>query len=295
MQTNTGVHIFEENRPILMGLAYRILGSRADAEDAVQDTFLKWQKAEKSRIENPVSWLTTVCTRRCIDLLRSAHKTRVDYVGPWLPEPLQTPVGDDPEQRLFLASSLGTAFLLMLERLTPKERAAYLLHEIFEASYPEIAQTLDIKEATCRKLVSRARSNIKQTKVRNVTPIDQQEKLLAAFEVAIANDDTTQLASLLSDDIKLFADGGGKVPAIHYILHGQADVLNFIEKGLGQWWRDHQWVGTDINGSRGIILKENDTTAASVSFAYDDAGKATDIFIMRNPDKLGHMEIAEIA
>lgn len=126
--------IFEKTRPMLLALAYRILGSRADAEDAVQDTFLKWQKADRDRIEHPASWLTTICTCRCIDLLRSAHRTRVDYVGSWLPEPVRTPVDERPEERLSLSSSLATAFLLLLERLTPKERAAYLLHEIFDVS-----------------------------------------------------------------------------------------------------------------------------------------------------------------
>ncbi|WP_425450384.1 sigma-70 family RNA polymerase sigma factor [Virgifigura deserti] len=142
--------VFEETRPRLLGLAYRILGSRADTEDAVQDTFLKWRKADRDKIETPAAWLTTICTRRCLDLLRSAHKSRVDYVGAWLPEPIHTPIDDGTENTLSLASSLTTAFLLMLERLTPKEWAAYLLHDIFDVSYAEVAETLDIRESTCR-------------------------------------------------------------------------------------------------------------------------------------------------
>ncbi|MEN8132915.1 MAG: sigma factor, partial [Pseudomonadota bacterium] len=124
--------IFEEARPRLMGLAYRILGSRADAEDAVQDTFLKWAKTKREIIKTPASWLTTTCTRRCLDLLRAGHRSRVNYVGEWLPEPIHTSIENEAERSLDLAVSLKTAFLLMLERLTPKERAAYLLHDIFD-------------------------------------------------------------------------------------------------------------------------------------------------------------------
>ena len=127
---------FEAARPMLLGLAYRILGSRAEAEDAVQDTYLKWQGADRSAIENPASWLTTLCTRRCIDLLRSARSARVDYVGAWLPEPIHASAEVDPGERLSLSSSLQTAFLLVLERLAPKERAAFLLHEVFDVSFP---------------------------------------------------------------------------------------------------------------------------------------------------------------
>jgi RNA polymerase sigma-70 factor (ECF subfamily) len=271
---------------MLLGLAYRILGSRADAEDAVQDTFVKWQKADRRRIENPASWLTTICTRRCIDMLRAAHRRRVDYVGPWLPEPLHTPSEDAPEERLSLASSLGTAFLLLLERLTPKERAAYLLHEIFDLPYPEIAKTLALQEATCRKLVSRARANVAQARVRHVTPVERQERLLAAFEAAIAGGGTADLAALLSDEIELAADGGGKVPTIREVLHGKAAVLGFIAETLRPYWSRQTWTVADINGSRGVILRQDGAAVAAVTFAYDEAGRATNIYIMRNPDKL---------
>lgn len=271
---------------MLLGLAYRMLGSRADAEDAVQDTFLKWQQADTSGIDNAASWLTTACTRRCIDLLRSAHKKRVDYVGAWLPEPIHTVSNDMTEENLALASSLTTAFLLLLERLTPRERAAYLLYEIFEVSYADIARTLGVQENTCRKLVNRARANVDRAKVRHVTTPERQEQLLAAFEAAIAGGGTQQLAALLSDDIALSADGGGKVQTIQRILHGKADVLAFISEALSGYWRPYEWAITDINGGRGVILQHDGHVAAAVSFGYDDAGNATNIYIMRNPDKL---------
>jgi RNA polymerase sigma factor (sigma-70 family) len=281
---------FEQVRPMLTGLAYRMLGSRADAEDAVQDTFLKWQAAPRDEIERPAAWLTTACTRRCIDLLRSAHRTRVDYVGPWLPEPIHTPVEDMPD--LQLASSLGTAFLLMLERLTPKERAAYLLHEIFDIDYPQIATILDMQESTCRKLVSRARANINQEKVRHETPRERQHELLAAFETAVMSGEINTLAGLLSEDIRLAADGGGKVPTIQRVLHGKPEVLEFIAQTAGPYWGACEWVGADINGGRGVILRREGVTVASLSFAFDPDGRATDIYVMRNPDKLARLSEA---
>ena len=280
---------FEDARPNLLGLAYRILGSHADAEDAVQDAFLKWLVANRKDIENPAAWLTTICTRRCLDLLRSAHRTRVNYVGAWLPEPVHTPIENEAESRLNLASSLTTAFLLLLERLTPKERAAYLLHDIFEVPYPEIAKTLGIQESACRKLVSRAKANVDQAKVRHTTPLHRQDQLVAAFQSAITSGKPAHLASLLSDDIRLSADGGGKVPTVLGVLHGKADVMAFLVERLHEYWADFQWIGADINGGRGIILQKDGVTSATVSFAFDETGKVTDIYVVRNPDKLSRL------
>lgn len=280
---------FEEARPRLLGLAYRILGSRADAEDAVQDTFLKWRQADHASIDNPASWLTTACTRRCLDLLRAAHRSRVSYVGAWLPEPIHTPIDHEADSRLELASTLTTAFLLMLERLTPKERAAYLLHDIFEVPYAEIAETLDMQESAARKLVSRAKANVEQARVRHVTPLARQDELLAAFQGAIASGTPAQLAELLSADIRLSADGGGKVAAIAEVLTGRQAVLDFVRDRLHAWWADYEWTRADINGARGFILGKEGATVAIVTFGYDEDGRATDIFIMRNPDKLAGM------
>lgn len=289
MAQEADVSAFETARPMLLGLAYRILGSRAEAEDAVQDTYLKWQNADRSTIENPASWLTTLCTRRCIDLLRAARNARVDYVGAWLPEPIHASTEVEPSERLSLAASLQTAFLLVLERLTPKERAAYLLHEVFDLAYPEIAATLGIQETTCRKLVSRARANVGQSKVRHTTPLHRQEQLLAAFQTAVASGGTEHLSALLSDEIELCADGGGKVPALLQVLQGKAEVLEFIGRALPAHWGDFTWEATDINGGRGVVLWKDGSAAACVSFAYDEHGAATNIYIVRNPDKLSRL------
>ena len=266
----------------------------ADAEDAVQDTFLKWAKTERGGIDNAASWLTAVCTRRCLDLLRAAHRTRVSYVGAWLPEPVHTPVGNDVEKDLELASSLTTAFLLLLERLTPRERAAYLLHDIFDVPYAEIAEILQMNEPSCRKLVSRAKVNLGRAKVRHTTPREQQDRFLKAFEGAITQGEIAPLASLLSADVRLSADGGGKVPALIKTLVGKADVAAFLVQRLHEYWAGHLWQADDINGLRGFVLKNDTVTSASVSFAYDEAGRVTDIFIMRNPAKLASLQAATI-
>lgn len=290
MNARQHMQIFEETRPRLLGLAYRILGSRADAEDAVQDTFLKWQEADRAAIETPAAWLTTACTRRCLDLLKAAHRRRVDYVGAWLPEPIHTASEDTAEEKLALTSSLTTAFLLMLERLTPKERAAYLLHEIFGQPYDEVAETLDMQETAARKLVSRAKTNIGLEKARHQTPRERQDALLSAFHQAIHGGNVAGLSALLSADVKLTADGGGKVPTVLGVLSGRETVLAFIIERLTEYWAHYDWQIGDINGGRGIVLRDQakDEIAATVAFGYDGDGNVNDIFIMRNPDKLTH-------
>lgn len=288
MNDRQHMQIFEEARPRLLGLAYRILGSRADAEDAVQDTFLKWQEVDRASIDTPAAWLTTACTRRCLDLLKAAHRKRVDYVGAWLPEPIHTASDDNAEEKLALTSSLTTAFLLMLERLTPKERAAYLLHEIFGQPYDEVAETLDMQETAARKLVSRAKTNIGLEKARHQTPRERQDELLSAFHSAIHGGNVTGLSALLSDDVKLTADGGGKVATVLGVLAGKETVLAFIVDRLTEYWSHYVWEIGDINGGRGIVLRDEakNEIAATVAFGYDGDGNVNDIFIMRNPEKL---------
>lgn len=292
MADREDIAVFGEARPRLLGLAYRILGSRADAEDAVQDTFVKWRTAEHADIANPAAWLMTACTRRCIDLLRAAHRSRVDYVGTWLPEPMHMLTTDPADEAL--GASLTTAFLLMLERLTPKERAAYLLHEIFDMDYPDIARALDMSQAACRQLVSRAKGHVDDARVRHVTPAARQEELLAAFEAAISGGDTKALVAMLSDDIALSADGGGKVAAAAKILHGKANVMGFFDLVLRRFWTQFRLEPVDINGGRGFIVRNGDQVEATVSFAYDEAGRVGDIYIMRNPDKLAHLDATAV-
>ncbi|MEX0299515.1 MAG: RNA polymerase sigma factor SigJ [Kordiimonas sp.] len=291
--TEESIRIFEENRSRLLGLAYRILGIMVEAEDAVQDTCVKWLKADHADIRTPAAWLTTVCTRRAIDMLRAAHKSRVDYFGIWLPEPVRTAETSGAVEDAELASSLSTAFLLMLERLSPKERAAYLLYDVFSQPYSVIADTLDIEEAACRKLVSRARGHVSKEDIRHSPSKQAQEKLLRAFHGAIESGETDTLAGLLSEDIKLASDGGGKVIAVPKIVVGKRRILRFISRGLHRAWAGAKPVLTELNGRVSAIYTDDDGTISTLSFEYDKDGLGAYIYIVRNPDKLTALDTQE--
>jgi RNA polymerase sigma-70 factor (ECF subfamily) len=282
--------VFEQRRPFLLGLAYRILGSRTEAEDVVQELFIKWLEADRASIATPAAWLTTACTRHCIDLLRSAHTSRVDYIGTWLPEPIHTTHQHSPEHMHELASSLSTAFLLLLERLTPKERAAYLLYEIFDMDYAQVAEAIGVQEAACRKLVSRAKAGLGSGQIRYQPEPARQDQLLNAFHSAIASGSTASLTALLAEDVELCADGGGKASAIRETLFGINSVLEFIGQSLHTYWQTYEWLPTAINGAQGVIIKTDGELVASLSFGFDEAGRVNRIFIMRNPDKLAGLE-----
>ncbi len=295
LTTDEHTGAFEARRPFLAGLAYRILGSRSDAEDAVQDTFLKWSLADRRAIANPAAWLTTTCTRRCIDMLRAARRARIDYIGGWLPEPIQAATDDTPESASELASSLSMAFLLLLERLAPKERAAFLLHDVFDQSYDEVAHTLGVQESTCRKLVSRARAKVGKDNAPNIVPQERQEELLSAFRTAITTGVTAPLAALMSQDIALRADSGGKAPAPLKPIIGRENVLAFLTGVLGKAWETHEWRATDLNGTRGALLYAGGRIVAAVGFASDPSGGLSTIFLMRNPDKLARLASSDPA
>ncbi|MBS8261616.1 RNA polymerase sigma-70 factor [Roseibium polysiphoniae] len=291
MNESTKLDQFEMARPRLLGLAYRLLGSWADAEDAVQDTFLKWQGVEASDIRNPDAWFTTACTNRCLDILKSAGRRRVDYVGPWLPEPLQTETVAGPEESHELAASLTTAFLLLLERLSPKERASYLLREVFGHSYEEVSETLDLSEAACRQLVSRARRTVGKDASRYAPSKERQEALLAAFEEAVSTGSMSSLSTLLSEDIELHTDGGGKVRAALRVLSGRETIEKFLLHVLCKTWPGYELQKAEINGRQGLIAFENGEIVAVLSAEFSDDGMARQIFITRNPEKLGTLRL----
>lgn len=281
------IDIFEQARPRLLGLAYRLLGSHADAEDALQECFLKWQHTDKASIKSPQAWLTTVCTRHCLDVLKSAYKSRESYIGPWLPEPIQSTIEDE-----YLATTLSTAFLLMLERLTPKERAAFLLHDVFDQDYADIANTLELTEAGCRQLVSRARQHVKKEKARHSPSQERQAELLNSFMEAIRLGDEKTLSMLLAEDIRLHSDGGGKVPAALRVLSGR-DVYLLLAKAR-EWWSDYTGTYTTLSGRLGLILKMEGIPVQTVTFSFNHDLRIEDIFVTRNPDKLRHLFPVEI-
>lgn len=279
---------FDAQRRRLLRLAYRILGSVADAEDAVQETYLRWEAADRTAILAPAAWLTTCCTRLCIDLLQSGQRARTEYVGTWLPEPLHLADDGSPEQLLELANTVSTAFIMLLERLQPRERAAYLLREVFDEPYSQVATVLGVSEPACRQLVSRARARVGTTARGEAPPVEQQEHLLRAFHQAVRTGRTETLAHLLSRDVRLSADGGGKVPAVRDIVRGRGAVLQVVEQ-LHAWWLPYTWQLAPLSGGLGLLLHDGPAPSAAVTLDVDARGAVQDFFVVRNPAKLAHL------
>src|SRR5262245_46449424 len=240
---------FEPYRRRLLGLAYRMLGSMADAEDAVQETYVRWHGADRDGVSNPRAFLMTTTTRMCLDMLKSARARREEYVGPWLPEPVLDTAALAPDRRTELAEDLSYALLLTLDRLSPLERAAFLLHDVFDFSFNDVAAALERSEAACRKLAARARAHVRAVRPRGATvaPVGSGEfdakhaRLLSAFMTATQAGDLGALTQLLSSDVRMVTDGGGKVRAAQEVLEGAERVaqliLNTTRPHPGQWWR----------------------------------------------------------
>lgn len=276
--------VFEGQRDRLQKLAYRMLGSLAEAEDAVQDAWLRWSRAAAEDIVEPRAWLVRVTTRLCIDRLRTAKAERAAYRGPWLPEPLIESLALDPLER---AEDVSVAFLLALERLSPLERAVFLLHDVFDEDYGAVAAILDRNEAAVRQLASRARQHVRQARPR--FPVSQEDaRLLAtAFVEASAKADTTALAALLAEDAILVSDGGGKRPAALRVLVGRGDVIGLLE-GLALRGGDARMLSVElvrINGYPGFIIERPDGLD-TMAFQPGEDGQITAIYLVRNPDKL---------
>lgn len=281
---------FEAQRPRLLRLAYRMLGSRAEAEDAVQDAWLRWQGAQGQAIDDPAGWLVRVATRLCLDRLRADKARRAAYRGPWLPEPLIEDLTDDPLER---AEEVSVAFLLALERLSPLERAVFLLHDVFDTDYADVAETLGKSEAACRQLASRARSHVRDAKPRYSVSQEEAARLAVAFMAAAQANDFDALKGLLADDAVMITDGGGKGKAALRPMIGRDDVLGLI-KGLA--WRGRAWSGETkvrlarINGYLGAIVHSGDALR-TIAFEPDGEGKIAAIYIVANPEKLAGVEV----
>jgi RNA polymerase sigma-70 factor (ECF subfamily) len=281
--------IFERERPRLRRLAYRMLGSVAEAEDAVQDAWLRWDRAGATA-ENPQAWLMQTVTRICLDRLKSARARRETYVGPWLPEPLIEEIADDPVEK---AEDVSVAFLLALERLSPLERAVFLLHDVFDQDYAEIARQLGRAEPAVRQLAARARSHVKDGRPRFTVSHEKTLRLAAAFMNAAALNDTSALSSLLAEDAIMISDGGGKRPAALRPMVGREDVMLLIN-GLinrnGGFANPRAMRPALINGVPGVVM-ELDDGLQTMAFEAGDDGLIAAIYIMRNPDKLGHVRV----
>jgi RNA polymerase sigma-70 factor (ECF subfamily) len=284
---------FEPHRAYLRGLAYRMLSSMAEAEDAVQDAYIRWHRiGAKARagIENPRAWLSKATTRLCLDRLKSARVQRETYVGPWLPDPVVGPViepevADDPAE---LAQDLSVAFLLLLERLSPLERAAFLLHDVFEMSFAQVAEVLRRDVAACRQLATRARKHVEAGKPRFNAKAEDQARIATAFLAAAGSGDPAQLARLLAEDAVFVSDGGGKVKAALNPILGSANVIAFV---LGVRKKAPFPDGTEyrpsvINGLPGFVIVLPDGRIDQTLSFEIQGGLIHRIYVVRNPDKL---------
>jgi RNA polymerase sigma-70 factor (ECF subfamily) len=286
----TGTDIFEAHRRRLFGLAYRMLGSVGDAEDAVQDTWLRWHRTDRTAILNPEAWLVTACTRLCIDRLRAAKAERENYPGIWLPEPLvelevSLPAADAAHE---MADDLSMAMLMVMERLTPAERAAYLLREAFDYDYPQIAAALKKSEAACRQLVSRAQKHLKDERPRFSADESAARALAQKFAAATKAGDAALFAGLLAEDAMLWSDGGGKASAALNVIHGADKVARFFAGVRRKQPETLRRVFARINGQPGWILFDGDVPY--LALAVDVVGDTVrNVFIMRNPDKLARL------
>ena len=294
---------FEPYRRRLLGLAYRMLGSMADAEDAVQETYLRWHAVDRVKVSEPRAFLMTTTTRICLDMLTSARARHEEYVGPWLPEPIFDTAALTPESQAELAEDLSIALLLTLDRLSPLERAAFLLHDVFDFSFGEVAAALRRSEAACRQLAARARANVRAARPRGATQpqapsgsVDAKHaRLMSAFTAAVGSGDLNVLTQLLAADARVITDGGGKVRAALNAIDGADRVAHFLvevtRKRPDAWWRDDFTIRFAlVNGLPGVVVESPAGPVQTTAFEFEgDVVKA--LYVVRNPDKLRHLAV----
>jgi len=274
---------FETHRSFLAGLAYRMLGSIAEADDVVQDAFLRWAQSDTSSVAHPRAYLARVVTRLCLDRMKSAASRREQYVGTWLPEPIVAAPAEP------MADDLSIALLLTLERLSPLERAAFLLHDVFDMDHSDVARALERSEEACRRLAARARQHVREERPRYAATDQNRETLLSAFEAVMTSGDVTRFAQVLADDAVLYADGGGKRAAVLEPVRGKQNVLDLfvaITANRPPLRRD-QLERASINGLPGFLVHADDgvqTTALEV-----EGNQIVALYVVRNPDKLRHL------
>lgn len=279
--------VFDPLRPVLIRVAYRMLGSVADAEDVVQDAFLRWLEVDRQTVREPEAFLRRIVTRLCLDQLKSARRKRETYVGSWLPEPFieaEEDVVDDVTLPLMMA----------LERLSPLERAAFLLHDVFGVSFDEIAETLERDPAACRQLASRARNNVRAERPRFPIPKERGLEVAAAFFTASRSGNLEGLRSLLASDVSVYADGGGKATAATNPIVGIDKVMKFQE-GLARIFSQYASRIVRygfINGLPGFVTMEKGALQTTALLIED--GKITAVYVTRNPDKLRHLQSSAI-
>ncbi|MEM7334603.1 MAG: RNA polymerase sigma-70 factor [Chloroflexota bacterium] len=282
---------FPQYQPYLFSIAYRMLGSVMDAEDMVQEAWLRWQKSNQTQVESPKSFLASVVTRLCIDHLRSAKVRRESYIGPWLPEPLLSePESNDGEAIMMLADNVSYAFLQLLERMTPTERAVYLLRHVFEYEYKEISLIVEKSEAACRQIFRRARQHLTADQPRFDMNWEAQQLLLGQFWQACLENDVQSLQSILAEDVIFYSDGGGKAKAARRPVQSKSKVLSFLLGLIRLAPADFQARPAIINGQMGAVGEVNGRIFNIFVF-YMRNGRIQNIYSVLNPDKLKHIKL----
>lgn len=274
---------FQSVRGRLFGIAYRMLGSASEAEDIVQDAWMRWQGTDRTVVQDPPAFLATATTRLAINELQSARAKRETYIGPWLPEPVDT--SEDPALGAERAEALGFAVLVMLERLTPTERAAYVLREAFAYPYEQICEIVQVSEAAARQLVSRARKHLTGERRREV-PQSEQRRLLTAFLAAAKTGDLHELEHLLSEDVVSYSDGGGVVRASRFPVVGRERVAKFVHAFHTHFWDGVDITESDTNGQASVLLSKDGSIFAVITLVIGAQG-IDQVLWMMNPYKLG--------
>ena len=278
---------FEKHRRYLLSVAYRMMGSVADAEDVVQEAFIRWRSVDRTSVRNPKAFLSMTVSRLCLDALQSARARRETYVGPWLPEPVLGEGALRVDDASELAQDISMALMMALERLSPPERVAFLLHDVFDASYADVAAALERSEAACRQLVSRARAHVQAARPRYTPSRDEAERVVRAFGAAVLTGDIEALQAVLSENAVLYPDGGGRVlPALRPIF-GRDRVVRFLlgvtkKFPLGESARFSEEM---INGVPGFYVEEEGRPVQTMAFDIRD-GRIACVYVVRNPDKL---------
>ena len=286
MTETVAADAFEPVRGRLFGLAYRMLGSRADAEDVVQEAYVRWHQSDREIIRNAEAWLVTTATRLAIDRLRTLKTEREAYTGPWLPEPIMHNTPPSPDTHLELASDLSLAFLVLLERLGPEERAAFLLHEVFDFGYPEIASVLDKSVDACRQMVHRARTRVRSARKRFDVTEAAKANLLRKFTEAMKARDEQTLLSLFAPDATWTADGGGRAAASPHPLVGAERIARLVVGLQHRLQTDGATMElVNVNGETGLLVRIEGRILAIMAIE-SDGERIHSVFAVVNPDKL---------
>lgn len=286
---NTEITEFEIHRKRLFGIAYRMLGSVMDAQDIVQDTYVQWQGSPRDEIRSSRAWLTTVATRLCINRLKSARAQRETYVGLWLPEPLAPDPDGPTEDPSRLADSLSLAFLVLLETLTPTERAVFLLREALDMTFAEIGNIVDRSEANCRQILTRARKHLGRRQLRFEATPEEAEAILNRFQEAVRSGATDTLLQLLAPDADLLSDGGGKAPALLDPVQGAREIAHVVVEATRRFGAlvEHE-VSTTVNGIPALVGMSAPHIILVRAFLIRD-GRIRTLYVITNPEKLQHL------